>query len=127
MSFPMRVLSGALFCVSLLAAPTGAQQSAAPTNPSTSVPAETPAAPTAAPPAAPSTPGPTTQPRSSRPVDRIVAVVNDEVITANELQARTRAAQLQLQRQKIQRRLPRSSNATSRAHDHRSGAAADGP
>ncbi len=38
----------------------------------------------------------------SRPVDRIVAVVNDEVITANELQARTRAAQLQLQRQKIQ-------------------------
>ena len=29
-------------------------------------------------------------------------MVNDEVITANELQARTRAAQLQLQRQKIQ-------------------------
>ena len=102
MSFPIRVLSGALFCVSLLAAPAGAQQPAEPTSPSTPVPSATPAAPAAAPPAATSTPAPTTQPRSARPVDRIVAVVNDEVITANELQARTRAAQLQLQRQKIQ-------------------------
>jgi peptidyl-prolyl cis-trans isomerase SurA len=40
--------------------------------------------------------------RTSRPVDRIVAVVNDEVITANELQARTRLAEAQLRRQKIQ-------------------------
>ena len=100
----MRVLSGTLFCVSLLAGPTGAQQPAAPTSSSAAVPAG-PAAPprsAAAPPAAASPPAPATTARASRPVDRIVAVVNDEVITANELQARTRAAQLQLQRQKIQ-------------------------
>jgi peptidyl-prolyl cis-trans isomerase SurA len=41
-------------------------------------------------------------PRTSRPVDRIVAVVNDEVITANELKARTVTAEAQLLRQKIQ-------------------------
>jgi peptidyl-prolyl cis-trans isomerase SurA len=35
-------------------------------------------------------------------VDRIIAVVNDEVITANELRARVQAAEAQLQRQKIQ-------------------------
>ena len=102
MSLPMRVLSGTLFCVSLLAGPTGAQQPAAPTSSSSRSAGRTWRAPTAAPPAATSAPAPATQPRSSRPVDRIVAVVNDEVITANELQARTRAAQLQLQRQKIQ-------------------------
>ena len=110
MSLPIRVLSGTLLCVSLLAGPTGAQQPAAPTSSSSPAPAE-PGAPTATPPAATNTPAPATQPRSSRPVDRIVAVVNDEVITANELQARTRAAQLQLQRQKIQAPPPRSSNA----------------
>ena len=101
MSLPIRVLSGTLLCVSLLAGPTAAQQPAAPTSSSSPAPAE-PGAPASAPPAATSAPAPATQPRSSRPVDRIVAVVNDEVITANELQARTRAAQLQLQRQKIQ-------------------------
>ena len=101
MSIPIRVLSGTLLCVSLVASPTGAQQPAAPTSSSSPAPAET-GAPASAPPAATSAPAPATQPRSSRPVDRIVAVVNDEVITANELQARTRAAQLQLQRQKIQ-------------------------
>ena len=37
-----------------------------------------------------------------RPVDRIVAVVNDEVVTANELRARSRIAEVQLRRQKIQ-------------------------
>jgi len=40
--------------------------------------------------------------RTTRPVDRIIAVVNDEVITANELRARTVAAQAQLSRQRIQ-------------------------
>ncbi len=39
--------------------------------------------------------------RTSQPVDRIIAVVNDEVITANELKARTQLAEVQLQRQKI--------------------------
>lgn len=41
-------------------------------------------------------------PSTSRPVDRIVAVVNDEVVTANELRARARLAEAQLRRQKIQ-------------------------
>ena len=42
-------------------------------------------------------------PRSGpRPIDRIVAVVNDEVVTANELRARARMAEMQLRRQKIQ-------------------------
>ncbi len=40
--------------------------------------------------------------RRPRPVDRIVAVVNDEVVTANELRARARIAEVQLRRQKIQ-------------------------
>ena len=37
-----------------------------------------------------------------RAIDRIVAVVNDEVVTANEVRARTRMAEVQLRRQKIQ-------------------------
>ncbi len=37
-----------------------------------------------------------------RAIDRIVAVVNDEVVTANELRARARVAEVQLRRQKIQ-------------------------
>lgn len=41
-------------------------------------------------------------PRTSRPLDRIVAVVNDEVITANELRMRATIAEAQLRRQKIQ-------------------------
>jgi peptidyl-prolyl cis-trans isomerase SurA len=43
-----------------------------------------------------------TTPRTSRSLDRIVAVVNDEVITANELRARAAIAESQLRRQKIQ-------------------------
>jgi peptidyl-prolyl cis-trans isomerase SurA len=43
-----------------------------------------------------------TTPRTSRSLDRIVAVVNDEVITANELAARAAIAESQLRRQKIQ-------------------------
>jgi peptidyl-prolyl cis-trans isomerase SurA len=66
-----------------------------------------PGAPAAAQPVTPPPAGPrpaTTTPgaRSTRPVDRIVAVVNDEVITANELRARTLSATAQLERQKIQ-------------------------
>jgi peptidyl-prolyl cis-trans isomerase SurA len=38
---------------------------------------------------------------SSRLVDRIVAVVNDEIITSNELQQRLRVAEAQLRRQNI--------------------------
>jgi peptidyl-prolyl cis-trans isomerase SurA len=37
-----------------------------------------------------------------RAIDRIVAVVNDEVVTANELRTRARMAEAQLRRQKIQ-------------------------
>ncbi|HKO68706.1 MAG TPA: peptidylprolyl isomerase [Burkholderiaceae bacterium] len=37
-----------------------------------------------------------------RTIDRIVAIVNDEVVTANELRARARVAEVQLRRQKIQ-------------------------
>jgi peptidyl-prolyl cis-trans isomerase SurA len=39
--------------------------------------------------------------RNSRALDRIVAVVNDEVITANELELRMRIAEQQLRRQNI--------------------------
>jgi len=47
-------------------------------------------------------PEPPSGPRTSRPLDRIVAVVNDEVITANELRSRSAIAEMQLRRQKIQ-------------------------
>ncbi|MGV1017081.1 MAG: peptidylprolyl isomerase [Fluviibacter phosphoraccumulans] len=52
--------------------------------------------------AAPATP--TTNHRSSQPqtLDRIVAVVNDGVITQNQLNARVRSATMQLYRQKVQ-------------------------
>ncbi|MGZ8273605.1 MAG: peptidylprolyl isomerase, partial [Burkholderiaceae bacterium] len=52
-------------------------------------------------PAPAAAPQPTT-PRTSRSLDRIVAVVNDEVITANELRTRAAIADSQLRRQKIQ-------------------------
>ena len=47
-------------------------------------------------------PEPASGPRTSRPLDRIVAVVNDEVITANELRSRLAISEMQLRRQKIQ-------------------------
>jgi peptidyl-prolyl cis-trans isomerase SurA len=43
----------------------------------------------------------TRAPTTSKPLDRIVAVVNDEVITQVELQARVQIAEQQLRRQKI--------------------------
>jgi peptidyl-prolyl cis-trans isomerase SurA len=43
----------------------------------------------------------TTPARQLRPLDRIVAVVNDEAVTNNEIAARVRLAELQLKRQKI--------------------------
>src|SRR5512144_2022588 len=53
--------------------------------------------------AAPATTNPQpTGPRTSRQLDRIVAVVNDEVITSNELRMRATLAEAQLKRQKIQ-------------------------
>jgi peptidyl-prolyl cis-trans isomerase SurA len=61
-----------------------------------------PPAPTARPAPAPEAPSAPGTPRTSRPVDRIVAVVNDEVITANELRMRSALAEAQLRRQKIQ-------------------------
>jgi peptidyl-prolyl cis-trans isomerase SurA len=54
-----------------------------------------------APAPAPAVPRETATERGTQPVDRIVAVVNDEVITANELRARARLAEAQLKRQKI--------------------------
>ncbi len=48
------------------------------------------------------TAAPRTTPRAARALDRVLAVVNDEVITANELALRLRVAEEQLARQKIQ-------------------------
>jgi peptidyl-prolyl cis-trans isomerase SurA len=48
---------------------------------------------------APRSPAPA---RTTQPIDRIVAVVNDDIITVSELRLRMRAAEVQLQRQKIQ-------------------------
>ena len=66
-------------------------QPASPTR--ASPPAATPPAAAASPPAVRG---------GQRPVDRIVAVVNDEVVTANELRSRAQVAEMQLRRQKIQ-------------------------
>ncbi|HYS12415.1 MAG TPA: hypothetical protein VEN28_03835, partial [Burkholderiaceae bacterium] len=73
-------------------APPAPQPSAPTTQPSTPAPppAETPQRAVEKNPAA-----------AGRLVDRIVAVVNDEVITSNELQSRLRVAESQLQRQNI--------------------------
>jgi peptidyl-prolyl cis-trans isomerase SurA len=97
-----------LLALSLLgAAAVSAQQPDAPSAQQSFTPnLQQPAAPSAAPASGPDAASPTARPpgtsRTPVPVDRIVAVVNNEVITANELRARTRAAQVQLQRQKIQ-------------------------
>jgi peptidyl-prolyl cis-trans isomerase SurA len=69
-------------------------------------PASSPRQPEAAAPAAPGSSAPPAAraapaARTTQPVDRIIAVVNDEVITANELRSRTLLAEVQLQRQKI--------------------------
>jgi peptidyl-prolyl cis-trans isomerase SurA len=111
----MRSIARVLACtlLSLLCAATALAQQPAPPDPlkplpgapSVAPPSQAPAAPTAAPtvPSTTTAPGPAAGTRAtSRPVDRIVAVVNDEVITANELRARTNSAMIQLQRQKIQ-------------------------
>ena len=70
------------------------------TIPATTIPAPT--IPAASTPVTPSTSPASTAPRTSRALDRIVAVVNDEVITANELRMRATIAEAQLKRQKIQ-------------------------
>lgn len=57
--------------------------------------------PATAPPAQPVPPAVQKGPRSLRVVDRIVAVVNDEIITSNELQMRLAIAEGQLRRQNI--------------------------
>lgn len=91
----MRALARAPFA--LLAFGAAFAQSPAP---QTTAPAQPAGAPTAA--APPATPAA----RTSKPIDRIVAVVNEEVITANELRMRTLIAEAQMSRQKIQRPPP---------------------
>jgi peptidyl-prolyl cis-trans isomerase SurA len=92
-------LSALLFIVASAASEVPAQQ--APATAERQPEANAPAAPTpSAQPADPKT-ARTPAPRSSQPVDRIIAVVNDEVITFNELRTRTTLAEVQLQRQKI--------------------------
>jgi peptidyl-prolyl cis-trans isomerase SurA len=92
---------GALLCL-LAAGGVLAQQ---PQQPAARPPVVAPAAAAPTPTAVPSPPAAArTSPaaRTSKPVDRIIAVVNDEVITANELRLRMQAAVAQLERQKIQ-------------------------
>jgi len=92
-------LSALLFFVAFAASGVSAQQ--APATAPRPPEADVPAAPRpGAQPADPTT-ARTAAPRSSQPVDRIIAVVNDEVITFNELRTRTMLAEVQLQRQKI--------------------------
>lgn len=52
--------------------------------------------------AAPASPGPVHRAHQPQTLDRIVAVVNDGVITQNQLNSRVRSATMQLQRQKVQ-------------------------
>src|SRR6267142_1835206 len=77
-------------------APQPATPEAQPTAPTTQP--ETPAPPPAAAPQRAVEKNPAA---AGRVVDRIVAVVNDEVITSNELQSRLRVAESQLERQNI--------------------------
>jgi peptidyl-prolyl cis-trans isomerase SurA len=87
-------LCALLLFVALAAAGASAQQSPSPRQPEVTAPPPPGAGAPAG--ARPAPPG-----RTSQPVDRIIAVVNDEVITANELRSRTLLAEVQLQRQKI--------------------------
>ncbi len=87
-------LCALLSVVAFAAAGVSAQQAPSPRQPEAAAPA---APGTSAPPAARQAPAA----RTTQPVDRIIAVVNDEVITANELRSRTLLAEVQLQRQKI--------------------------
>jgi len=103
----MRKIPGVLCTLSFFYALTAVAQMPAPgpaftpTPPVGAAPAQEPRAPLAQPaPAVPQTAAAAA--RGSKPVDRIIAVVNDDVITANELALRTQAALLQLQRQNIQ-------------------------
>ncbi|WP_374257217.1 SurA N-terminal domain-containing protein, partial [Yokenella regensburgei] len=52
--------------------------------------------------AAPTASGQATRANQPQTLDRIVAVVNDGVITQNQLNSRVRSASMQLQRQKVQ-------------------------
>jgi peptidyl-prolyl cis-trans isomerase SurA len=69
----------------------GAKPAEAPAAPAATAPAAAPAAPAAA----------SVPPRSTRAADRVIAVVNDDVITENELRARVRQAASQLRAQNI--------------------------
>ncbi|HSQ09461.1 MAG TPA: hypothetical protein VLN25_02425 [Burkholderiaceae bacterium] len=101
MRMQFRASSWALFLLFVIALGARAQQPSA-TDVFRPVPGAPAAVQTAPSPAATSLPGTTTPAtRTTRPVYRIVAVVNDEVITANELRALTLSAIAQLERQKI--------------------------
>ena len=90
-------LAAQFLSLALAAGIASAQQPAAPkADLPGSAAASTQSAPVAT---APGAPAPA---RTTQPVDRIVAVVNDDIITASELRLRTRAAEAQLQRQNIQ-------------------------
>src|SRR5882672_5468751 len=83
-----------------------AQATEAPVQPATPAPTATPqpATPAAASPPAAAAPDPAaakTPAAALLVIDRIVAVVNDEIITSNELQSRMKVAEQQLQRQNI--------------------------
>ncbi len=111
----LRVIAGALSisCLGFALAqsprvPAPNPGSAAATAPA--VPSPTASPTTTASPTATAVPGPTAPPSPeavrpaprAQPVDRIIAVVNDEVITANELRLRVVIAESQLRKQKIQ-------------------------
>lgn len=97
---PTQFFRRLLCCAScLLAVSTGFAQSPRVPTPPSAFPQ--PISPKPASPAS-SAPAPTPARPGQRPVDRIVAVVNDEVVTANELRSRAQVAEAQLRRQKIQ-------------------------